>query len=80
MTLQKTSKGKIETTEVKFLWNAARYISKQQIRNTLIRNELLFNLNNIFIIQNNTFQLVQNVERKEPERSQGKLIVYKLGI
>jgi hypothetical protein len=52
--------AKEDTSEIKFLWNVVRYPLMDQIRNTVIRNELnVLNSNNI--IQDNRFNWIYNL-------------------
>jgi hypothetical protein len=61
-TLTKKQRQKIETAEMKFLRNVAGHTLKDQIRNTVIRNEL-----KIFSV-NNRLNCIHRVGRMEPER------------
>jgi hypothetical protein len=74
-TLTKKQRQKIETAEMKFLRNVAGYTLKDQIRNTVIRNELkIFSVNNR--IQNNRLNWIHHVARMEPERIPKQLMDY----
>jgi hypothetical protein len=71
---ERKQKQKLETTEMKFLTNVAGYKLKDQIRNTVIRNELIFNLSNI--VPNNRLNWIQDVERMEPGRTPKQIMDY----
>jgi hypothetical protein len=74
-TLTKKQRQKIETAEIKFLRNVARYTLKDKIRNTVIRNELkIFSVNNR--IQNKRLNWINHVARMEPERIHKQLMDY----
>jgi hypothetical protein len=73
--LTKKQRQKIETAEMKFLRNVAGCTLKDQIRNTVIRNELkIFSVNNR--IQNNILNRIHHVGRMEPERVPEQLMDY----
>jgi hypothetical protein len=60
---------------MKFLRNVAGYTLKDQIRNTVIRNELkIFSVNSR--IQNNRLDWIHHVGRMEPERIPMRLMAY----
>jgi hypothetical protein len=78
MDIDKKQRQKIETAEMKFLRNVAGYTLKDQIRNTVIRNELkVFSLNNR--IQNSRLNWIHHVGRMEPERIPKQLMDYTPG-
>jgi hypothetical protein len=78
LTLTKKQRQKIETAEKKFLRNVSGYTLKDQIRNTVIRNELnIFSENNR--IQNNRLNWIHRVGRMEPERIPKQLMDYTPG-
>jgi hypothetical protein len=63
---------------MKFLRNVAGYTLKDQIRHTVITNELkIFSANNI--IQNNRLNWIHHVGRMEPERIPKQLMYYTPG-
>jgi hypothetical protein len=67
MDIERKAETKVEGAEMAFLRNVAGYTLKDQIINTVIRNELnVFNFNNI--IQNNRLNWIHDGEKMEPER------------